>query len=625
MLEELRIRGLGVIADAVLPLAPGLTVVTGETGAGKTMVVTGLLLLFGGRADAARVRAGSDQAVLDGRLEISGDSPVAVRVRAAGGELDDDTGLVLRRTVSSAGRSRAYVGGAPTPVAVLAELADRLLAVHGQSDQLRLVRPSEQRAALDRFAGIDLSDYATRYAAWRAAVDAFDDRTSRLAELRREADLLAHGLAEIESVAPEPGEDAELTAVANRLAHADALRLAARTAHDALLGDPDDPAAEALDVSGLLGAARRALGVQAGADEELDVLTARLVDLAALASDLGADFGAYAAALDTDPARLEQVEARRAALAALVRKYADGPDPDLDAVHDWAKRAAARSAEIDVSDEAIAELAAHRDAAEAALAEAARTLSARRSAGAERLARAVTAELSGLAMPRARLGVEIRARAPGTAAASLVIDGTETGIGPDGADEVEFLLQPHPDAPSLPVSRGASGGELSRVMLAIEVCLAGTDPVPTMVFDEVDAGVGGRAALEVGLRLARLGRDHQVVVVTHLAQVAAYADRHVVVDKRGDDAGVTASDVRVVDGDDRVAELARMLGGNASDTALEHAAELLREAAHNLGTGPRRARGKPRNTPADTLDDTPENPSDDTPRKPARKPRKTRS
>jgi DNA repair protein RecN (Recombination protein N) len=563
VIEELRIRGLGVIADAVLPLGPGLTVVSGETGAGKTMVVTGLLLLFGGRGDASRVRADSDAAAVDGRLEIPADSPAAERVRDAGGDLDDGTGLVLRRTLTASGRSRAHVGGAPTPVAVLAELAERLLAVHGQSDQLRLVRPAEQRAALDRYAGLDPTGYAEAYAAWRAADADLTERTSRIGELRREADLLSHGLAEIEAAAPEPGEDAELAVLAARLAHADALRLAAHAAHDALLGDPDDPGAEAHDVTAVLATTRRLLAAQAGADAELDELTTRLTDLAALAADLGAEFGGYADGLDSDPARLEQIEARRAVLAALIRKYGEGPDPDLAAVADWAKRSAARLAEIDVSDEAIAALTARREAAAAEVERLAADLSAQRGAAADRLATAASAELHGLAMPQAALTVSV----------------SPAPIGPSGADEVELLLQPHPDAPALPIARGASGGELSRVMLALEVCLAGTDPVPTLIFDEVDAGVGGRAALEVGRRLARLARAHQVIVVTHLAQVAAYADRHVVVDKHDGDAGVTASDVRVVTGDERIAELARMLGGSASETALEHAAELLDAAA----------------------------------------------
>ncbi|MDT4947842.1 MAG: repair protein RecN [Pseudonocardiales bacterium] len=589
MLDELRIRGLGVIDEAVLPLGPGLTVITGETGAGKTMVVTGLLLLFGGRADSARVRTGTDQASVDGRLLIAPGSPVVDRVHDAGGELDDGCELVLRRVVGAGGRSRAYVGGAAAPVAVLADLAEHLVAVHGQSDQLRLVRPGAQRAALDRYAAIDLGPFAVAYADWRDADAQLTDRSARAAELRRESDLLTHGVAEIEAVAPELGEAEELTRLAARLGHADALTLAARTAHDAILGDPSDPATEAADVLSLLGVASRALAQQQGDDTELDGLASRLTELSSLAADLGADFGGYAEQLDTDPARLEQVESRRAALGGLVRKYCDEPEPSVDAVLRWADAARTRLAEIDVSDEALAALRARRDAAASAVAELATKISARRRAAATSLADAVSTELTGLAMPDARLDVVVRLR-PATAGTPVLIMGGESvGITADGADEVDLLLQPHPGAPALPIGRGASGGELSRVMLALEVCLAGTDPVPTMVFDEVDAGVGGRAAVEVGRRLARLARERQVLVVTHLPQVAAFADRHIVVDKPRSDTesgGVTASDVRLVTDEDRVAELARMLAGSDTATAREHAAELLADAASE-------ARGKP--------------------------------
>ncbi len=236
MLDELRIRGLGVIDEAVLPLGPGLTVVTGETGAGKTMVVTGLLLLFGGRADAARVRAGAEQATVDGQLNVGDTGAAAERVRDAGGELDEDGTLILRRVVSSAGRSRAFVGGAPAPVGVLAELASRLVAVHGQSDQLRLSRPAEQRAALDQFAGIDASAYLTAFQLWRAAEMRLTERCERARELQREADVLAHGIAEIDQARIDPDQDVALDELAARLGHAEALRVAAQTAHDALLG-----------------------------------------------------------------------------------------------------------------------------------------------------------------------------------------------------------------------------------------------------------------------------------------------------------------------------------------------------------------------------------------------------
>jgi DNA repair protein RecN (Recombination protein N) len=582
MLEELRIRGLGVIDEAVLPLGPGLTVVTGETGAGKTMVVTGLLLLFGGRADSARVRTGSEQASVDGRLGVPADSAAAQRVRDAGGELDDGGELVLRRVVGANGRSRAYVGGAPAPVAVLSDLADHLLAVHGQSDQLRLVRPTAQRAALDRYAGIDLESFARAYGRWRTAAADLADRVAHAAELRRESDLLSHGIAEIEAVAPRAGEAEELAALAGRLGHAEALTQAARTAHDALVGDADDPNGEAADVQQLLGTVSRTLAQQHGADPELDALAGRLTELAALTADLGADFGSYAQLLDADPARLEQAETRRAALGALIRKYCDEPEPSVEGVLRWAEAAHVRLAQIDVSDEAIAQLRSASEAAGAEVAALAAAMSEQRKKAAGELAAAVTAELRALAMPDARLQVEVTGRPPTAGLPDLVVAGEQVAVTTDGVDEVALVLQPHPGAPALPVGRGASGGELSRVMLALEVCLVGADPGPTLVFDEVDAGVGGRAAVDVGRRLARLARDRQVLVVTHLPQVAAFADRHVVVDKPvTGDGGVTASDVRIVTADERIAELARMLAGSDTATAREHAAELLAGAAED--------------------------------------------
>ena len=615
MLEEIRIRGLGVISDAVLELGPGLTVVTGETGAGKTMVVTGLALLFGGRADSSRLRAGVDSASVEGRLLVGDRSAAATVVTEAGGDLDSDGSLVLRRVISATGRSRAVAGGASVPATVLARLAENLVAVHGQSDQQRLTQPTEQRLTLDRFAGIDLQDCRAAFQQWRAAAAELARRTGAARELAREAELLQHGLDEIARVAPQPGEDVELAALAARLEHSDALRIAARTAHDALLGDPDDPAADVPDVQTLLATAGRALSQVAGTDAALDQLGDRLADLAAAATDIGSELAGYQAQLEADPDRLAAVHERRAALNALIRRYGTGPletgtrygggilAGGLAAVLDWAAEAERRLAAADTSDEALAALAAERDEAAARFTELAAGISEQRRLAAEKLSELITAELAGLAMPAATVRVAVHPRHPVESAPQVVIAGQPVGAGPDGVDEVEITLRPHPDAPALPVQRGASGGELSRVMLAIEVALAGTDPVPTMVFDEVDAGVGGRAAVEIGRRLARLARDHQVVVVTHLAQVAAFADRHLVVDKSvaaGHDArsgapvaagGVTRSDIRSVSGEDRLAELARMLAGNDSAVAREHAAQLLDAARQDIAGFAGRASG----------------------------------
>jgi DNA repair protein RecN (Recombination protein N) len=569
-LTELHIRGLGAIDDATLEFGPGLTVVTGETGAGKTMVVTGLTLLFGGRADPGRVRA-NGRAGVEGRLVLPAGSPVWERAAEAGAEPDDDGSLILARTVSAEGRSRAHLGGRSVPVGLVAELAEGLLAVHGQTDQLRLSRPAEQRRALDRYAGpahLELLErYREAYRQWRELTADLDRRRTRARELAQAAEVLRHGLEEIDAVAPEAGEDEALDTQAKRLGDADALRAAADEARAALVGDVtgDLGGGDFLrDATAALAVAERAL---AGSDDPTLILLAQdLADAVAVVSDVSVQLAGYVADLDADPARLAEVLDRRAAITALVRKYAD-PGQGVAGVLAWAEDARHRLAELDVSDEALETLTAARDAARAEVAELGERLSAARRAAADGFAAEVGRELAGLAMKSARVSfsIETDADAPG----------------PDGLDEVALLLAAHPGAPARPVHRGASGGELSRVMLAIEVVFAGADPVPVMVFDEVDAGVGGQAAGEIGRRLARLARDHQVVVVTHLAQVAAFADTHLVVDKSPDTgAGVTATDIRAVEGEDRVRELARMLSGLVdSDTGQAHARELLAVAA----------------------------------------------
>jgi DNA repair protein RecN (Recombination protein N) len=587
VLSEIRIRGLGVISDAVLEFGPGLTVVTGETGAGKTMVVSGLALLFGGRADYSKLRPDVESASVEGLLTVPPDSPAASTVIDAGGDIDSDGSLVLRRVIGPSARSRAAAGGASVPASVLSKLGEELLAVHGQSDQQRLTQPVEQRMTLDRYAGVDLTDCRTAYSRWREAVAELARRVGAARELAREADLLRHGIAEIAAVAPQPGEDTDLATAVTRLEHADMLRIAARTAHDLLLGDADDPTTDAADVTGLIGNAQRALNQATGTDPDLDALNERLTEIATVASDVGAELADYEAGLEADPARLAAANDRRAALSGLIRKYG----PDLDSVLAWSVDAERRLAESDTSDEALAALTATRESAQAEYVTAAVLVAKQRRAAASELSRRITDELTGLAMSNARVEVEVRQRAANEAAPSVRVDGADAGAGPEGLDEVSITLQAHPDAPALAVQRGASGGELSRVMLAIEVVLAGTDPVPTMVFDEVDAGVGGRAAVEIGRRLARLAHDHQVVVVTHLAQVAAYADRHLVVDKTesgAQSAGVTRSDIRAVDGDDRIIELARMLAGADTPVAREHAAELLAAATPTQETNGRR-------------------------------------
>ena len=587
MLEEVRITALGVIEDAVLELSPGLTVVTGETGAGKTMVVTGLGLMFGGRADPARVRPGAERATVEGRLRIDPGGQVAQQVLEAGGELDDDgSTLIVSRSVSAEGRSRAFAGGRSVPVSLLTYLADDLVAVHGQADQQQLLRAGRQRQALDRFAGPELhavlTDYQRAYQRHREVRAELDELTRAARERAAEADELRRGLADIERAEPAEGEDAQLLAEEDRLAHADALHAAATTAHEALLGDPSSGSFEAADAVSLLSGARQALEAVAGHDPALAALAGRLSEAAYLVSDVAAELASYVQSVDSDPARLAAVQERRAELTRLVRAYGglvQGPGeaaiPDLSAVLAWAKQAASRLTELEGDDDRITSLAGEEAQLAATVAELAGQLTELRRAAAQSFSAGVTAELTALAMPHAKLAVAV----------------TPAGdFGPQGADEVEIRLAAHPGAPMLPLSKGASGGELSRVMLAIEVVFAGADPVPTFVFDEVDAGVGGKAAVEVGRRLARLARLAQVIVVTHLPQVAAFADTHLVIEK-ADDGSVIRSGLTRLDDAGRLTELSRMLAGlEESEFGRAHAGELLAAAAAERAAAERAGR-----------------------------------
>ncbi len=523
MLAELRIAGVGVIERAELELGPGLTVLTGETGAGKTMVLTAVNLLLGGRAGAGVVRTGSERAEVEGLLRLDAAAPARARAEQVGAVVEDDE-LLLARTVTAQGRSRAVLGGRSVPVSVLAELADDLVAVHGQSAQVALVRPDRQR------------------------------------------DLLGEGLMAVEAVAPEPGEDDALLTEQTRLAHAEGLREAAGRAATLLAGD--ESSVEPTDALSQLAAARGALEGVRHVDPAAAALADRLAEASYLLVDLAGDVSSYLADVEADPQRLAVVSERRARLAALTRRVG----PTLDDVLAWAQQARARLDEVDGAEVRLPELEAEADDVHARLAQAAARLGSAREQAAARLAEGVTAELAALAMPHARFDVVLSRRDDPQ---GVPVQGRTVACSAHGTETVAFVLAPHPGATPRPLDRGASGGELSRTMLALEVVLAAADPVPTLVFDEVDAGVGGRAAVDVGRRLARLARHSQVLVVTHLPQVAAFADRHYVVTK-GTAGQVTVSDVRLVTDADRGAELARMMAGiETSDVALQHAAELL--------------------------------------------------
>ena len=579
MLAELRIQSLGAIGVATAEFDRGLTVLTGETGTGKTMVVTGLHLLGGARAEATRVRSGADRAVVEGRF-TTGDLDQAAAAQideildACGAERDEDGSVIALRSVSCDGPSRAYLGGRSVPAKSLSAFTTELLTLHGQNDQLRLMRPEEQRAALDRFATAEVAveRYRKLRDAWQSARRDLIDRSNRARELAQEADRLKFALHEIDTVDPQPGEDDALIADIRRLSELDALREAAATARVALAGTANDTAefsGEPQSAADSLGRAKTAL--ESTDDTTLRALAEQLGEALTVVRDAARELGDYLDKLPADASALDSKLARQAQLRTLTRKYA----ADIDGVLAWASESRDRLAQLDASEEALAGLEHRVNDLARELAQAAVDLSKIRSQAAKRLAKAVTKELSALAMADAEFTIRVTAASTDDddPAALTLPSGAQAHAGADGIDQVEFGFAAHRGMMVLPLSKSASGGELSRVMLALEVVLAASAAGTTMVFDEVDAGVGGRAAVQIGRRLAR---THQVIMVTHLPQVAAYADVHLMVDSIGRDG---ASGVRRLDGDERVAELARMLAGlGESDSGRAHARELLAAA-----------------------------------------------
>jgi DNA repair protein RecN (Recombination protein N) len=580
VLTEIRIESLGAISVATAEFDRGLTVLTGETGTGKTMVVTGLHLLGGARADATRVRSGADRAVVEGRFTTTDlDDTVAAQLDgmldASGAERDEDGSVIALRSVSRDGPSRAYLGGRSVPAKSLSGFTTELLTLHGQNDQLRLMRPEEQRGALDRFAaaGPAYERYRKLRDAWMSARRDLIDRRNRARELAQEADRLQFALNEIDTVDPQPGEDDALVADILRLSELDTLREAAATARAALSGTFDDADGSGLSATDGLGRARAAL--ESTDDAKLRALAEQIGEALTVVVDVGRELGGYLEELPVDASALESKLARQAQLRTLTRKYA----ADIDGVLRWAAEARERFAQLDVSENGLAALQRRVDELTHELAQAAIDLSKVRHKAAKRLAKEVTAELSALAMADAEFTIGVTAdlmTGQDDPAALTLPSGELARAGGDGIDQVEFGFAAHRGMTVLPLAKSASGGELSRVMLALEVVLATTRKQAagtTMVFDEVDAGVGGWAAVQIGRRLARLARTHQVIVVTHLPQVAAYADVHLAVHSTGRDG---ASRVRRLTGDERVAELARMLAGlGESDSGRAHARELL--------------------------------------------------
>lgn len=575
MLDEVRIHDLGVIQEATLDFHPGFTVVSGETGAGKTMVLTGIGMLLGAKPDARKVRKGEAKAHAEGIFAAPLDHPAVQKVTELGGDVDQvvdaeqgntSAEIIVRRSLFANGRTRAFAGGRTVPVGALGDVTSTLVAVHGQADQLLLRSAAKQRSILDAYAGADL---ATQLASYRADWAKCQELTQQLEHLQtsqrqraEEAATLRRGLELIENIDPREDEQDDLQAEIDRLSNVEDLRAVAESGRMAFYGD-DVGSSGMVGVCDLLNEVRDQL--VDSPDPQLRELGVEVRSMASAAKGIGEELAGFASSVQADPARLAAAQERLADLTKLTRLYGD----TIADVLAWSAQSAARLLELD-DDPGRVELLEHEiQDLQTKLADRAAVMHELRREAAKSLSEHVTKELSGLAMKSARFVVE-------------VIDLGK--LTPQGSDAVHLLLSAHSGADPVPLAEGASGGELSRVMLALQVVIAGSDDVPTFIFDEVDAGVGGAAAVEIGRRLAALASQAQVVVVTHLPQVAAFADRHLVV-RKSDNGQVTTSGVQEVRGDDRVVELARMLAGQAdSVSARVHARELLVEAGQAAKT-----------------------------------------
>jgi DNA repair protein RecN (Recombination protein N) len=551
MIEQLRIKNLGVIRDATLDFSPGLTVLTGETGAGKTMVFRSLHLLFGGKADSALISTGAEQASVE--ADVAMPTELITRLDELGGEVEDGNIAIISRQVNSTGRSRSFAGGVSVPAGVVGELGEALVAVHGQSDQLRLTKTDQQRQLLDRYAGETvtkpMAKYTELWEAQRALERRIESLTADAGTRAAQLERITRILEQVDSLKPLPGEDNELDDEAKRLSHTEALYEVTARASDLLTGGQSDD----LPVVAALVTARKGLDHERNLDATLGEFADRMKELEILAADLSADISAYSSGIDASPQRLAFVESRRAALKTLTREFGD-----VDDLLAWVTENRPRLAELEGGDEVLGQLREELAQVKADLVKSAADITKARTKAAAAFSAQVTGELESLAMPGATVQFRLSPANPG----------------PSGADLIELGLISRPDSPWIPMSKGASGGELSRIMLAVEVVLAAADPTETFVFDEVDAGVGGAAAVEVGKRLARLARSAQVIVVTHLPQVAAFADRHLVI-ARSDGQEVHSSSVSEVQQGERVAELSRMLAGLADSQAGTQLAEEL--------------------------------------------------
>jgi DNA repair protein RecN (Recombination protein N) len=563
-LEEISIRNLGIIDQSELELGSGLNVLTGETGAGKTMILTALALVLGGKSDSALVRHGSDRLVATATFSVPRNLHNELEEFGA---VIEDSSLIITRTVNADGKSKAICGGATVPASTLSTLSDSLIEIHGQSANSQIVKPARQRELLDRFGGAPL---AKSLDAYRAHYESYLDLKSRIATMKSSANKRDGEIAELKefiaawaTLKAVRGECAATEDEINRLSSVEDLRIASSTATDSL--NADDGGA-----LNLLHAARRALDLAKSKDSRLEEISDRVSEATFILDDATTDLASYLTSLEADPIRLDSLQSRKADLHAFIKRWSKDLTGD-DALIELATKAKSGResiADLEGGDDRIAELERELSELKSLLLKSAKSLSAERTKAAEVLSSSVTSEIQALSMPHTRFFVEVK---------SADYSGAlkESDFTSLGCDDVSMLIQAHSEGPLIALGKGASGGEMSRIMLALEVVIAKTHPVGTYIFDEVDAGVGGKAAIEVGKRLHLLSKSAQVIVVTHLPQVAAWADTHFVV-KKSSDGSVVASGVSKLESADRVEEIARMLAGlEESSSAREHAAELL--------------------------------------------------
>jgi DNA repair protein RecN (Recombination protein N) len=556
-LEEISIRSLGVIESSNIEFKPGLTVLTGETGAGKTMVLTALGLVLGSKSDSDLVRQGQERAIVTGKFAVPKD--LATQIIDAGGEVEEES-VVISRTVSTAGKSRVLVGGVVSSAAAVSSFASSLVEIHAQSSSSKLTKPGVARELLDRFAGVDLTAYQQTFDQYQQMLRRINDLKEQLSQADRQIAELSELADEFAKLNPKSGELVEIEDAIAKLGSVEVLNQAVSAALN--LFENED-----LSAVNMLQQIRKSLDQVNGKDKQLDAITERYTESLLNLQDISSDLTSYLSQLEADPNRFEKLQDRKASLNSLLKRYGKGSDKEaaFEQLLIDGKSAKERIADLSGGDQRVAELQKEADSLFKQLQEQGLALSKLRKVNGEKLSSQVTDEVRSLSMPNA----------------SFVIEQTigdvknSKSFTSNGIDEISILFTAHSGGTALALNKVASGGELSRVMLALEVVIAEAEPIGTYIFDEVDAGVGGKAAVEVGRRLSKLSKSAQVIVITHLAQVAAWADNHLVV-KKSENGLVTQSDVIEVSANERKIEIARMLSGQEdSQTAQEHAGELL--------------------------------------------------